>query len=119
MAAKTEEKPRVAPKMGAVVDRGLLEDGRPYDDVFLGEGKTYRMTRITLVEADEAWDGSQNQDGTVNLRLNNRMQLVSSIVSPKTTLDDLATLTAIEVDALFRGYSRLNVLPPADPEGNA
>jgi hypothetical protein len=117
MAAKTD-KPSEH-KIGDVIGRGLLDDGRPYHDVYLDEARTYRLTRIWVAESDAAWDASQNEDKTFNPRLNNRLQLAAGIVSPKTSIDDFEKLTAIDLDALFRAYGRLNVLPPADDAGNA
>jgi hypothetical protein len=121
MTDKTPNKatPKPEPKIGEKIGEGSLPDGRPYHDIFLDKTRTYRITRIFVSDSDEAWDACQNEDGTINARLNNRMQLVAAIVDPKTGLDDFEKMTAIDLDALFRAYGRLNILPPADLAGNA
>jgi hypothetical protein len=120
MAAKTDKPNGVEHKMGDVIERGALDDGRPFHDIFLGEGKTYRVTRIWVKDADAAWDASQLPDDKgFNPRLNSRLRLASSIVDPATTIDDFDRLTEVELSALFRGFGRLNELPRADDSGNA
>ena len=116
MATKAD---KPAPKMGDVVGSGTLPDGRPYHDVYLDEARKYRLTRILVSESDKAYDDSLNPDETSNPRLNGRIQLAFAIVEPKTTIDDFEKLTAVDLQALFRGFNRLNTLPPADNEGNA
>lgn len=118
MASKADDK-KVA-KIGDVVETGTLPDGRPFSDIFLAEGKVYRLTRIFVSESDAAWDAAQGpEDGKFNWRLNNRLQLASSIVQPTTTIDDMDKLTAVELSALLRAFDDLNNLPPADASGNA
>lgn len=116
MPAKTD---KPTPQPGDVTASGTLPDGRPYNDVFLGEGRTYRITRIWVSESDDAYDKSENPDGTINGRLNGRLQVAASIVEPKTTIDDFEKITAFDLEVLFRAFNRLNLLPRADLAGNA
>lgn len=119
MAAKTPKDEPKSPKPGDIVERGTLDDGRPYHDIFLAEGKTYRLTRIWITQSDEAYDAAQTEDDKFNPRLNTRMRLAFSIVTPETTIDSLEKLTEFDLSILFRGFDRLNRLPPADDAGNA
>jgi hypothetical protein len=113
---KTETKP---PKLGDVVDKGVLDDGRPFHDIWLAAGKVYRMTRITVPQSDQAWDMALGEDDKINWRQNNRQQVAFAIVTPPTTLDDFDKLAAVELAALNRAFDDLNSLPPADASGNA
>ena len=96
-----------------VDDNGLRWEDVPYGDT------TYRLREITVDESDAAFDAAQNPDKTFNARLNQRMLLVSSIMSPATALDDIGKWGGLKYLVLLRAFDRLNTLPPADAEGNA
>ena len=70
-------------------------------------------------ESDAAFDASQNPDKTFNPRLNQRLELASSIVCPKTSLDDIGKMGVVKLRALLFVSQRINSLPPADEAGNA
>lgn len=97
---------------------GVDENGLAWEDVGVF-GTTYRVREITVEESDTAFDAAQNPNGTFNARLNQRMQLSAAIVSPATTVDDMAKWTTKKLITIIDAFDRLNSLPPADSEGNA
>jgi hypothetical protein len=113
------EKAKKAPKMGDVVGSGTTDEGLEYEDIFINEKLTYRIRELYVDEGDSAWDASQNPDKTYNGRLDSRMRLAFSIVSPAVTVDDIARWNQKRLLAMLAAYDRLNNLPAADAEGNA
>lgn len=108
------------PKFGAVTGTGVTDEGFAYEDIYISEKLTYRLREITVDEGDTAFDASQNPDKTTfNGRLDSRMRLSFSIVSPPTTVDEMARWPTKRLLTLLTSYDRLNNLPPADAEGNA
>jgi hypothetical protein len=99
-------------------DKGIDENGLRWEeaDVF---GTTYRLREITVEESDVAFDAAQGPDKTFNPRLNQRLQLCSSILSPATTIDDIGKWGVAKLVMLLTAFDRLNTLPAADDEGNA
>lgn len=97
---------------------GVDENGLAWKDVEVF-GTTYRLREITVEESDAAWDASQNPDKTWNARLNHRMQLAASIVTPPTTVDSIAKWSRKKLAFITQEFDALNDLPPADTEGNA
>lgn len=96
---------------------GVDDNGLAWEDVEVF-GTTYRIREITVDESDAAYDASQNADKTFNARLNQRMQLSAAIVSPPTTVDDMAKWSVKKLVQIINVFDRLNSLPPADTEGN-
>lgn len=96
------------------------ENGLAWEDVDVF-GTIYRLREITVSESDAAYDASQNADKTFNSRLNQRMQLAASIVSPPTSVDDIESgkWGVRKLVILLNAFDRLNSLPPANTEGNA
>lgn len=116
---KAPEEPKT-PKIGDVLERGTLPDGRPFEDIYISPTKRYRLTRVWVGDADEAWDAAQNEDGTTfNQRMNTRLLLCAASVEPKIEYDDIGKMESVEFTALLRSYDRLNSLPLADASGNA
>lgn len=115
MTTKTakDEKPVKAPNPTGVDENGLV-----WEDVEVF-GTTYRLREITVEESDAAFDASQNPDKTFNARLNQRMQLSAAIVTPPTTVDDMAKWGVKKLVSIIDAFDRLNNLPAADAEGNA
>ena len=97
---------------------GIDENGLAWEDVEVF-GTTYRIREITVEESDAAFDASQNPDKTFNARLNQRMQLSAAIVSPPTSVDDMAKWGVKKLVTVIDVFDRLNSLPAADTEGNA
>lgn len=122
MVAKTkpdEKKPDEKPKpLFPALASGVDENGMRWEDVDIF-GTTYRVRRITVDESDEAYDASQNADGTFNARLNQRMELCAAIVSPSTDVSDIGSWDTLKLRALIFVFDRINNLPAADSEGNA
>ena len=98
------------------VTTGLTEDDLRWEDVAYN-GTTYRLRELLVEEADTAFDASLNPDKTFNGRLNSRLGLCSSIISPPTTLDEIGKWPNVKLGALLAVYDRLNNLPPASAEG--
>jgi hypothetical protein len=96
---------------------GVDDNGLAWEDVVV-LGTTYRLREISVEESDVAFDASQNPDKTFNPRLNQRLQLASSIVTPPTTLDEIGKWGIRKLVAMLNAYDRLNSLPAADTEGN-
>lgn len=121
MVAKTkpdETKPDEKPKpLFPALDKGV-ENGMRWEDVDIF-GTTYRVRQITVDESDDAYDASQNSDGTFNARLNQRMELCAAIVLPPTAVSDIGSWDTLKLRALIFVFDRINNLPAADPEGNA
>lgn len=101
----------------AVETKGTDENGLRWEDAEIA-GTVYRVREVTVEESDTAFDASQNPDGTFNPRLNQRMLLSTSIVSPDTGLDTIARWGVAKLVALLAVYDRVNSLPPADTQGN-
>lgn len=108
------------PKTNSGPRTGVTEDGLRWEETDY-EATTYRLRQLTVDEDDAAWDASQNPGGeTFNARLQSRLQLVSSVISPpspEVTLDVIGKWPRVKLLALFRLYARLNTLPPASAEG--
>lgn len=98
--------------------KGTDENGLRWEDVTV-LGTDYRIREITVDESDAAFDASQNPDKTYNPRLNQRLELASSIVTPAVTLDEVGKWSKVKLQSLLYVHIRLNSLPPADTEGNA
>lgn len=97
---------------------GIDENGLAYKDV-PWNGVTYRLRQVTVTEADEAWDAATDETtDKTNYRINSRLGLAASIVSPKTSLDDIGTWPNAKLGALLEVYDRLGSLRLADTEGN-
>lgn len=114
---KADEKPK-DPVYFPPIASGTDDNGLNWEDVSVF-GTVYRIRQITTEEDDAAWDAAELPNDRYNNRLLARMQLVASIVSPATTLDDIGRMSKIKVQSLFYVHNRLNSLPPADTEGNA
>jgi hypothetical protein len=94
------------------------ENGLRWEEVTY-EGTTYRIRQILVDEADAAYDASVQPDKSVNYRLNSRLALAASIVSPTTGVDDMGKWSNVKLAVMLSVYDRLNSLPAADAEGNA
>lgn len=106
------------PEPFPAIESGIDGDGLRWEVVDILGTKT-RFREITVDESDIAYDASQNPDKTFNMRLNQRMELVASVVDPKITLDDVDKWGVRKLRAMLYVYDRLNTLSPADAEGNA
>ncbi|HSB90392.1 MAG TPA: hypothetical protein VLD63_10255 [Anaerolineales bacterium] len=95
---------------------GITEDGLRWEEVSYN-GATYRIRELLVEEADTAWDASIGSDKTFNARLNNRLGLCAAIISPPTTIDEIAKWPNVKLVVLFTVFDRLNALPPASAEG--
>lgn len=121
MATKKVETPvetPAEPDLFPAVAKGIDEDGLRWEEIIL-YGTTYRVREITVDESDDAFDASQNPDKTYNPRLNQRLELISSIVSPTVTLDQISKWSTVKLRALLYVHGRINTLPAADASGNA
>jgi hypothetical protein len=123
MATKTAPKvdaPAKAkePELFPAIASGLDDNGFRWEEVNI-LGLVYRFREVSVPESDAAYDASQNPDGTFNSRLNQRMELVSSIVSPTVTLDDIDRWSVRKLRAMIWVADRINTLSPADAGGNA
>lgn len=96
---------------------GIDENGLAWEDVDVF-GTAYRLREITVPESDAAFDASLNPDKTFNSRLNQRLALCSSIVSPATNMDEIERWGVRKLMRLLEVFDRLNSLPAADTEGN-
>jgi hypothetical protein len=116
--AEKPREPKVRPLFPAI-DSGTTEHGLRWEDVDV-LGEVYRLREITVDDDDAAFDAAENPDGeTINARLQTRMQLAASIMSPPTAVDDMGSWPRLKLRALLFVFNRLNTLPPADAEGNA
>lgn len=107
----------MAAKKKAILSSGVDDNGLAWqdEDIF---GTTFRFREVTVQESDDAYDASLNEDKTFNQRLNQRLLLVSSIVSPKVAVDDIGKWGIRKLIAMLDAYDRINALPAADIEGN-
>jgi hypothetical protein len=102
-----------------VVETGVTETGLAWRDTEYG-GTTYRIRQITVDEGDANYDASLNEKTQkFNGRLNSRLNLAVSIISPPTSIDDMGTWAGAKLVALLRVWDDLNLLKDADTEGNA
>lgn len=97
---------------------GETEDGLPWRWYPVGR-EWFQIRAITVGESDAAYDASLNGDGTFNARLNGRLELAASIMSPKVVVDDFERWPTGKLLALLNASVDINRLPPADAEGNA
>ena len=94
-------------------------DGEEYETTEVAAGsKTYVLRELSVKENDDIEDASQNPDKTFNGRLNLRLCLAASIVSPKTTVDDIGKWPGKCYLTLSRAFNRVNSLSEG-AEGNA
>lgn len=108
----------MAAKKKAIMPSGVDDNGLAWQDEDIS-GTTYRFREVTVQESDDAYDASLNEDKTFNQRLNQRLLLASSIVSPKVAVDDISKWGIRKLIAMLDAYDRINALPAADIEGNA
>ena len=109
MANKT-----AAPEASGTDENGLAWKDVPYN------GTTFRIRQITVDEGDENYDAAMNEKTQkFNGRLNSRLNLAVSIVSPPTTIDDMGKWPGAKLVTLLRAWDELNLLKDADTEGNA
>lgn len=110
--------PDLAPRaIPSTPESGVDENGLRWKELDYS-GTRYRLREITVDEDDAAWDASQNPGGeTFNARLASRLRLVSAIVSPPTTVEDIPAWPRQKLRALMGLFDELNTLPPASAEG--
>ena len=86
-------------------------DGEEYETTEVTAGsKTYTLRELSVKENDDIEDASQNPDKTFNGRLNLRLCLSASIVSPKTTVDDIGKWPGKRYLILSRAFNSVNSL---------
>lgn len=105
------------------IDEGTYTEG-PHKGLRWGEvsydGVTYRVRQNTVQEGDDAYDAAfDEKTNRFNNRFNSRMNLATSIVSPETSIDDMAAWSGVKLVTLLRAWDELNLLKEADTEGNA
>lgn len=106
-----------AAKVEPVEERGVTEDGLPWKIVRVG-AERFKVRAITVEESDQAYDASVNEDKTFNQRLNSRLELSTAIIEPRVTVDDIAKWPISKYIRLLREAEEINILPPADEQGN-
>lgn len=98
-------------------------DGERYaTDTFEFDGTTYTLRELSVDEGDAIWDAAQNQDKTLNARLNTRLLLQKSITEPSVTLDQVGKFGGKKYVTLMRHFDALNTVPeenPTPPAGSA
>jgi hypothetical protein len=115
-APKPDEKPK--PKILFPPIAEGVEDGLKWQDVEV-LGTVYRVRELTTQEEDDAFDAAELPDDKINARLQRRMLLSFSIVSPKVAVEDIQAWPGLKRRCLELVMDRMNSLPPADAEGNA
>lgn len=86
-------------------------DGEEYETVEVTvRDKTYTLRELSVKENDDIEDASTNPDKTFNGRLNLRLCLAKSIVSPPTTVDDMEKWSGKKYLILSRAFNRLNAV---------
>lgn len=75
------------------------------------DGITFTIRRITVAEADQAYDAAEGPNGEVDSRLHSRLVMVSSIVDPPTTIDDILQWPLVRYLRLLRAVNELNSVP--------
>lgn len=108
----------MAAKKKAILPSGTDDNGLAWADEDIA-GKIHRFREVTVQESDDAYDASLNEDKTFNQRLNQRLLLASSVVSPAISVDDIGKWGVRKLIAMLDAYDRINALPAADVEGNA
>ena len=104
-------------KTAAPEASGTDDNGLSWKDVAY-IGTTYRIRQITVDEGDENYDAAMNEKtGKFNGRLNSRLNLAASIVSPSTSIDDMGKWPGAKLVTLLRVWDELNLLKDADTEG--
>lgn len=116
-APKADEQPKEKPLFPAL-DKGVDADGLRWEkvDVF---GTLYTLREVTTEEEDAAFDAAELPDDKINARLQRRLLLCSSIVSPAVSVDEIAKWPGLKTRSLMWVMDRINSLPAADAEGNA
>lgn len=105
------------PDLFPAIESGV-EDDRKWEVVDV-LGTRFKVRQVGVDESDAAYDASENENGTFNPRLQQRLELVASVTDPKITIDDIGRWPLIRLRALLYVMNRLNSLPPADESGNA
>lgn len=84
-------------------------DGEEYETVEVPfRDKTYTLRELSVKENDEIEDASTNPDKTFNGRLNLRLCLSKSIMSPPTGIDDMEKWSGKKYLVLSRAFNKLN-----------
>jgi hypothetical protein len=93
-------------------------DGEEYETLTVEyKGKKYVLRELNVDENDEIETASTDAKGTFNGKLNLRLCLVKSIVSPPTGMDDLGKWSGKKYLTMSRAFNKLNALQE-DAEGN-
>lgn len=88
-------------------------DGEDYETIEVASGgKTWVLRELSVKENDDIEDASTDEKGKFNGRLNLRMCLATSIVSPATTIDQIGKWPGKRYLALSRAFNQVNSLPP-------
>ena len=86
-------------------------DGEQYETTTVEwKGKKYVLRELNVDENDEIETTSTDEKGGFNGKLNLRLCLVKSIVSPPTGMDDLGKWSGKKYLVMSRAFNRLNAL---------
>jgi len=110
-------------KKGMFSATGRYTEG-PWKGLRWGEldvdGDQYRLRQMTVTEGDENYDAAYNErTEKFNGRLNSRLNLAVSIVTPETSIDTMGAWPGTKLVKLLTAWDELNLLKDADAEGNA
>lgn len=87
-------------------------DGEEYETTEVSYGsQTYTLRELSVEENDEIEEASTEADGKFNGKLNLRMCLAKSILSPETPIDKIAKWPGKKYLTLSRAFNAINSLP--------
>lgn len=93
----------------------VVIDGEEYETIDVASGgKTYTLRELSVKENDDIETASTDDKGVFNGRLNLRLCLAQSIVSPPTTVDSIEKWPGRRYLLLSRAFNKVNSLPADD-----
>ena len=90
----------------------IIIDGEEYETTTVEYGNTlYTLRELSVQENDDIEAASTDAGGTFNGKLNLRLCLSKSIVSPETDVDRIAKWPGKKYLTLSRAFNAINSLP--------
>lgn len=110
----------MADKKAAATEKTYVTiDGEEYETSEVPYGnKLYTLRELSVKENDDIETASTDAQNVFNGKLNLRLCLVHSIVSPATTVEDIEKWPGRKYLVLSKAFNAINSLP-VDSEGNA
>lgn len=92
-----------------------VDGARYHASTFEYDGEKITARELAQDEIDDIGEACTDDKGKFNNRLNTRMLLARSIVTPVTSIDGVGKFGARKFSVILREFNKLNSLPTADP----